>query len=164
MRDKVRLSSSKTFQAIPRNPHSPVVLNVNVGMPFVQDEHTDNCRTQHDVPILNTILMVRSSNLRAYVKKRRWIIGIIIIMMIVGLLLGLIFAARRYYLRMTSQGTLGARQESSHSILLPPETIVASITPRSTKNNVPYYACGDQLHNCGAFNQPVSTSSSLVEV
>jgi hypothetical protein len=107
------------------------------------------------VPPPNATLTARSSKLQAYVKKRRWVLGIVTVLLIVGLLVGLIVAARKYYLRMSSQGILGPRHVPFQFSTITQSVRAPTILERINRNNVPYYTCGDQLHNCGAFDQPV---------
>lgn len=123
----------------------------------------DNPQPLDDVPPPPATLTARSSKLRAYVKKRRWVLGIVIILLIIGLLVGLTVAARNYYLRMSSQGILGPRHVPFQSSTIAQSVSAPIIFERINRNNVPYYTCGDQLHNCGAFDQPVSMIISFIK-
>lgn len=110
----------------------------------------------------------QTSGFRRYVSKRRWWLGIGALFLFLGMIVGIIFAAHKYYVSFGGQGFL--KNRSSHTeptaevpiFFLPigqvelrhGRVLDLEISERSPKN-VPYYTCGDQQHSCEAHNQPV---------
>lgn len=99
----------------------------------------------------------RSSQFRSYIAKRRWWLWVGVVLVLIAMVIGIIFAAHKYYVSFGGQGFLKAREEplGQPTLFLPLRPI--QYEEMGTKRaNVPYYACGDQLHSCKAFNEPVS--------
>lgn len=119
------------------------------------DHHCKKQSSTQATPSPTSPFQARSSGIHVYIKKRRWWIVVALILVLIAMLLGLILAAQDYYKQMGGQGFLGARQEQlwEESDV---DTVSTDPDTANARVNIPYYTCGDQLHSCEAFGQPVS--------
>ena len=114
----------------------------------------------------------RRSRAREYVQRRRCWLSALAVLLVAVMVVGIIFAAHKYYHDLGGQGFLktrrGLQMGSASNVYLPLRKVEirdddnesflvygAGFIRRSGQN-VPFYVCGDQQHNCEAFGQPVS--------
>ncbi len=111
-----------------------------------------------------------SSEDRSNVSRGRLWLSLLAVLILVGMLIGIIFAAHQYFVDFGGQGFLRSRsaRQSTLSVavlphlFLPVRKTQASIESHvwwkwyKRQSNVPYYTCGDQLNSCEAYDQPVS--------
>jgi len=106
-------------------------------------------------------------------RKRCWLSALAVLFVII-MAVGIVFVAHKAYHDMGGQGFLKIRrgllnlvEEDVPEIYLPLRKVKRGTDEESllvygvghikrSPDNVPFYACGDQQHNCEAFGQPVS--------
>lgn len=109
------------------------------------------------------------SNFRGF-SKRRILLFLLAIIVLALMVIGIVFAAHRYYIQFGGQGWLkkrtlkmGVPEPILPHLYLPmrqvesiAEVAVSWGLAERTPGNVPFYTCGDQQESCEEFSQPVS--------